>query len=267
MSRRTLALIVGVVLTLAACSSGGDEQEASSPLTTASSTPTTTVTPADETTTSAGESQETSGTESAQPAVACDAEGAQALDLVGDGPDAFQLGEGTAGVVLLHQNDGRHCNWVTFAETLTDAGYAVVVPAMRSGDWPQPVIPAAVTHLRQEGAEHVALVGASMGGTYAIAAAPEVDPPVDLVVAISAPDFYQGSSARDAIGELELPVLFLVAEHDTGLVPEAESMLAQAQDGELFVQPGAAHGIRLLDTDPASAQLVLDALATHLQGQ
>lgn len=215
---------------------------------------------------SAGASSETVTSEDAAPRTPCEAgEQAQWLDLAGEGdPDAFQIGESGAGVVLLHQNDGRACAWVPFAERLAEEGYAVVVPVMRSGTWPQPVIDLAAQHLRAEGAEHLALVGASMGGTYAIAAAPELSTPPDLVVAISAPDFYRGASARDVVGDLTVPLLLVAAQDDATFVQEGEAMHAAAPDSEWVVQPGFAHGIQLLDQDPEAAQIVLDALAEHV---
>lgn len=203
----------------------------------------------------------------AEPDGPCDAgEQAEWLDLADDGsPDAFQIGSGEAAVILLHQNDGRACAWVPFAQSLADQGYAVLVPVMRPGRWPQPVIGLAAEHLRADGATHLGLVGASMGGTYAIAATPELKPAPDVVVAVSAPDFYKGSSARDAIADLALPTLFVVAEHDTGFVPDAESLAAAAQDSELMVLGDAtAHGILLLDQEPEAAAAVQDTLQEHL---
>lgn len=263
---RSLASLTCLGLLLSACGSGGEESPSEAAETTApaDASPTTTAPPTtadDPGATSDSDAVPT--TEDAGPPTPCDAgPESEWLDLAGAGePDAFRLGEGSAGVVLLHQNDGRACNWVPFAEQLSDEGYAVIVPVMRSGTWPQPVIDLAAEHLREDGSAHVALVGASMGGTYAIAATPELSTPPDLVVAVSAPDFYRGASARDVIGDLTVPILLLAAEHDPTFVQEGEEMHAAAQDSELVILQGsAAHGIRLLDLEPEAAATVLDAL-------
>lgn len=267
---RVLASLALLGLLLSACSGG----EGSPPAGTESPTPEPATTSADdssEATTSENDSSARTTappptSEDAGPSTPCDAgQEAEWLDLAGEGePDAFTLGEGSAGVVLLHQNDGRACNWVPFAEELAGQGYAVIVPVMRSGTWPQPVIDLAAEHLREDGSEHVALVGASMGGTYAIAATPELSTPPDLVVGVSAPDFYRGASARDVIGDLDVPVLLLAAEHDPTFVLEGEEMHAAAQNSELVILPDtAAHGIRLLELEPEAATTVLDALREH----
>lgn len=265
---------LALVGALAACGGTGKAPEQTSedvgpttstdPPASADSATTTEPQPDGEDASATGAATETTG--DPDPREPCDAgEQAEWLDLAGDGsPDAFRIGEGSAAVILLHQNDGRACSWVPFAESLAEEGYAVLVPVMRPGRWPQPVIGLAAEHLHEEGTQHLALVGASMGGTYAIAATPELDPAPDLVVAVSAPDFYQGSSARDAIADLALPTLFVVAEHDRSFVPEAESLAAAAQDPELVILPGvAAHGIRLLDLEPEAATTVLEALREH----
>lgn len=268
---RTLVCLAALGLLLTSC--GGDDQESSDRSTaatvadeSATTSPTETSPEAPPTHTATDDPPDDTATEDAEPDTPCDA-GADAewLDLAGEGePDAFQLGEGAGGVVLLHQNDGRACNWVPFAEQLAGQGFAVIVPVMDAGTWPQPVIDLAAEQLREDGSEQIALVGASMGGTYALAAAPELTTPPDLVVAVSAPDFYQGASARDVVADLEVPIVLVVAEHDTSFVAEAESMLELAPDADLRILPGALHGIQLLDTEPEAAQVVTEVLGASL---
>lgn len=261
---RTLVCLAALGLLLTSC--GGDDQESpvgSTAATVADESATTSPTETSPAAPPTDDPADDTATEDAGPDTPCDA-GADAewLDLAGEGePDAFHLGEGAGGVVLLHQNDDRACNWVPFAEQLAGQGYAVIVPVMDSGTWPQPVIDLASEHLRDRGSEHVALVGASMGGTYAIAASPELSTPPDLVVGVSAPDFYRGASARDVIGDLTVPILLLAAEHDPTFVLEGEEMHAAAQDSELVILPDtAAHGIQLLELEPEATATVLDAL-------
>lgn len=186
-----------------------------------------------------------------------DAEGADT-----DGPDVMVLGDGTTGVVLLHQNDGRPCSWLPFAATLVDEGYSVAIPVMEPGDWPQPIIGSAVEHLHGSDDTPVALVGASMGGTYALAAAPPLADQLSGVVAVSAPDFYRGADAIEAVTDLAVPSLLLAAEGEERLAQDAQAMgEAASGDASVEIRPGSAHGIELLGEDEEAATLVLDFLA------
>ena len=194
----------------------------------------------------------------------CEPEGSTWLDAEGLGTeeaDVLALGEGEVGVVLLHQNDGRACAWVPVAEELVAEGYAVRVPVMEPGHWPQPLIASAVEHLRGEGAGRVAVVGASMGGTYAIVGAAESATPPDLVVSVSGPGFYRGVDPVEAVGQLDRPVLLLAAEDDGALADAAREIAGAAPEADLEILPGSAHGIDLLEEDPAAFELVRDALA------
>lgn len=196
------------------------------------------------------------------PCSAADSADATWLDATGSDPDvdALRLGTGATGVVLLHQNDGRACAWLPFAEQLTEQGYAVIIPLMTPGRWPQPIIAASAEHLRAEGSRSVALVGASMGGTYAMAAAPDLPTPASLVVGVSPPHFYRGADAEEAVGRIDAPILVVVAEDD-GALPRSAEVLSETGKVQVLVRPGHAHGITLLAEDTVARDAVLEALA------
>lgn len=268
--RRLIPILVGAALIAVLTGCGGDED----PPPQANNPPAAETTPEDgiDTATSSDDGPDSLADDATteEPEVRnvpCEPEGADWLTLEGESPDAFVLGDGTAAVVLLHQSDGRACAWADFAETVAGEGYVVIVPVMEPRTWPQPIISAAVDHVRERGADSVALVGASMGGTYALAAAPDLAPAPDLVVAVSSPDEYHGADAVEAIGELDLPLMFVVAEDETDFVDSTETM-AQAADGteaEVVIRPGRSHGILLLRLDDDAALAVMEALEQHLR--
>ena len=122
---RTLVWLAALGLLLTSC--GGDVQESpvgSTAATVADESATTSPTETSPAAPPTDDPADDTATEDAGPDTPCDA-GADAewLDLAGEGePDAFHLGEGAGGVVLLHQNDDRACNWVPFAEQLAGQG-------------------------------------------------------------------------------------------------------------------------------------------------
>lgn len=124
---------------------------------------------------------------------------------------------------------------------------------------------AAVAWLAAEGVTSYAMVGASMGGTFSLAAAPLLDPAPSLIVALSSPAVFNDSDALAAIGQLEVPVLLIVGDRD-GQFPADAQQLADAQpDAELLVVESAAHGITLRDTN-ADVAVRLDAAISSALG-
>ncbi|MFD0597814.1 alpha/beta fold hydrolase [Catellatospora coxensis] len=93
------------------------------------------------------------------------------------------LGSGRTGIVLAHQNGGDVCQWAPYASELAAQGYRVLafdfggfgVSTAGDADNPQQVTAAAAA-LRADGATGIVLIGASMGGTAVLAAAPAVSP-------------------------------------------------------------------------------------------
>ena len=95
------------------------------------------------------------------------------------------LGRGTTGVVFAHQLAGDRCQWLPFARELTAKGYRALVFDMRGygsssgldGTYPDRDVTAAAKELRRRGgATKIVLVGASMGGTGVVVAAPGSGP-------------------------------------------------------------------------------------------
>ena len=91
--------------------------------------------------------------------------------LVQYAPDGlgYLTGTGDTAVVLMHQSDGGLCQWTWYADGLTAKGmrgFAIDVKRASVDD-----AVGAVEYLRSQGVKTVYLVGASMGGTIALATA------------------------------------------------------------------------------------------------
>ncbi|GAA1885575.1 alpha/beta fold hydrolase [Asanoa iriomotensis] len=165
-------------------------------------------------------------------------------------------GKGSTGVVLAHQAEADLCQWILGFNELIGKGYQVLAfdfhghGASESSEvgFDKDVAAAAAT-LRAAGATTVVLVGASMGGTFSIAAAAEISPPVAGVVSVSAPLAYGGVSAQQETPKLAVPALFL-AQQDDGLFGDAalefEKAATASPDAQALVTPGATHGVPLV---------------------
>jgi pimeloyl-ACP methyl ester carboxylesterase len=181
------------------------------------------------------------------------------------------IGRGPAGIVFAHQVAGDRCQWLDFARELAGrGGYRVLVFDMRgygasSGSAnvrPDRDVAAAAAELRRRGAKRVILVGASMGGTGVVAAAPGIRPAVSGVVELSAPVGFGGVNALPAVRKLKAPALF-VAGRDDGDFPAATRALykaAASRDKQLVIAATSWHGVDLVAL-PAVKKRVLDFIA------
>jgi hypothetical protein len=132
-----------------------------------------------------------------------------------DGPTTgVVLGRGRTGVVLGHQAGSDLCEWLPRARVLAKQGRQVLAfdfgPSGKIGE----DMVAAAAELHRRGAHRLVLLGSSMGGTAAIAAAAEVTPPVAGVISLSDPEEYQGKDAAVAAPRLRMPALFVAARDD-----------------------------------------------------
>jgi pimeloyl-ACP methyl ester carboxylesterase len=182
-------------------------------------------------------------------------------------------GAGATGIVLTHQNGGSVCEWKDIAPELIGKGYRVLafdfqgfgVSQTRDGTSLDSDVAAAAARHRGAGAPHVAQVRASMGGTYSLAAAPAIDPPVAALIAASSPAVFNKISAEEAVPKLTMPVLFVANENDGQYGADAEAMHRAAKaspDAQLKVTPGSAHGVDLLA--PTGDKTIRDTVRAFL---
>ncbi|WP_155370418.1 alpha/beta hydrolase [Catellatospora vulcania] len=184
------------------------------------------------------------------------------------------LGSGTTGVVLAHQNGGDVCQWVPYAFELAGKGYRVLafdfggfgVSTSGELDNPQQVAAAAAT-LRADGATSIVLIGASMGGTAVLAAAPTVTPAPVAVVALSAPVLF-GADASQAAPKLTMPVFYAAGEFESSFADSARELhglTPKTTAKELLIVPTDWHGVFLLSLGgPPATDTVRTKLAAFL---
>jgi pimeloyl-ACP methyl ester carboxylesterase len=173
------------------------------------------------------------------------------------------FGAGQTAVVFAHMYPNDQQAWWDFAAEVGGQGYAALTFDFRGyGETggSQDItridrdLAAAVRYLREQGYQRVILVGASMGGTAAlkVAARDEFDGLVAGVVAVSAPESFRGLVARDDVGNIKVPILFVASDGDSSAVDSLESLYARASESkEQQVYTGDAHGTELLQSEHA----------------
>ena len=187
------------------------------------------------------------------------------------------LGSGKTGVVLAHEFRANLCRWLPFARVLAKSGYRVLVfdfhnhgssgfsnAASAAND--RDVV-AAGRLLIARGVEKLFVVGASMGGTASIVAAPKLAPQLSGVISLSGPKQFDGADAASAASGLAAPSLFLAARGDSPFADDARTLFdaVPRSDKQLEIVDGTAHGTTLL-VGPGGApvrSLLLAFLAQH----
>jgi pimeloyl-ACP methyl ester carboxylesterase len=177
------------------------------------------------------------------------------------------LGRGPAGVVLTHESRGSICSWLPYGRTLAGRGFRVLVIDARGNGSSSTTrspsrrfrfdldVAAAAGELRRRGARSVVLAGGSLGAMASLVVGASLQPPVDGVVAVSPSTFFRGVDAASAVRRLAVPVLYVVAEEDTGF-PEAVRTLydqTATENKRLLVVSGAGHGYEVLTVPEARA--------------
>ena len=169
------------------------------------------------------------------------------------------FGSGETAVVFAHMYPNDQQAWWGFATEAAGQGYAALTFDFRgygetggSKDiaYIDRDLAAAVRYLRENGCQRVILVGASMGGTAAlkVAARDEFKGLVAGVVAVSAPQAFQGLVALDDVADIKVPMLFVASEGDGVAFESLEAFYDRATGPkEQQVYPGDAHGTELLD--------------------
>ncbi|MDC7122054.1 hypothetical protein OMK64_10945 [Cellulomonas fimi] len=154
-------------------------------------------------------------------------------------------GEGTDAVVLAPQNGGGPCQWADQMARLAGEGY-LVASFSWSGDSRASLL-AAVDAVRAAGAEQVALVGASKGGTYAAGLAAEAD--AVAVVALGPPADLDGVDARPEESGYDGPLLVVASTNDGDVAVGSSRWVSRPDDPSTFLElPGGAHGVALFTT-------------------
>jgi len=169
------------------------------------------------------------------------------------------FGSGETAVVFAHMYPNDQRAWWDFASEVAGQGYAALTFDFRGygetgGSKDIALIDrdlaGAVRYLRENGYQRVILVGASMGGTAAlkVAARDEFEGLVAGVVAVSAPQAFQGLVALDDVADIKVPMLFVASERDGVAFESLEASYDSATGPkEQQVYSGDAHGTELLE--------------------
>jgi Dienelactone hydrolase family len=175
------------------------------------------------------------------------------------------LGKGDTGVVLANMSDNNPCDWIDFATVLTGKGLRTLL--FNYTDRPEDNrldldVLAGLQALRDQGIRKVFLIGASMGGTFALAAAAAARPPVAGVIDLSGPITYGGVDAMPAARTLTVPALFVAETEDFGYAQDTRDLHAAylGPDKQLKILPGPQHGTAML---PDVGPLVEAFLTSH----
>jgi pimeloyl-ACP methyl ester carboxylesterase len=221
-----------------------------------------------------------SGSTAHASVVSCDGASVEKVSLVAsDGirTAGFVQGSGTLGVVLVHQVNRDHCGWQEEALHLAESslvlsldlrGYGASAKAKGSKALAyKNDIAAAVAELRKRGTTKVVLIGASMGGSAVVVAGAAITPPVDAVIAVSAPGNFKGQNALAAVRSLRVPFRAVAASDDGRAVSTAKSLAERASMSpsvEAITFASGGHGWALLRPG-TDAQKSVDEFLTSLQ--
>jgi pimeloyl-ACP methyl ester carboxylesterase len=190
-----------------------------------------------------------------------------------------EAGEGATTVVLAHGGRSDLCETLGFAGRLVAAGYRVVAFDFRgNGRSESPAqnrlalgrdLATAVASARKAGAEHVVLVGASMGGAAIVQNTAGLS--VDGRVSLSGTRLWHGFGVNDPAGPGRIRAPFLyVGARDDSRAPLAEALAIfhriGARDKRTALYPGFHHGWQLVESTtfaPRARALVLGWIASH----
>lgn len=158
-------------------------------------------------------------------------------------------GAGTKGVVLAPQNQSDYCQWADQMARLAGEGY--LVASFSWSDDAAGSLLGAVDALRSVGAQQVALVGASKGGTMSAAFADEAD--AVAVVALGPPATFEGTDAASEASTYDGPLLVVASTDDSQVSVDSSREVARADDPSTFMElSGGAHGVALFAGEHAS---------------
>jgi pimeloyl-ACP methyl ester carboxylesterase len=179
---------------------------------------------------------------------------------------AIEASHGTLGVVLAHQGGSDLCEELPYAKTLVDAGLRVLAFDFRgNGHSARPSknrlayrrdFTAAIKQLRTDGATHVFLIGASMGGAAAVQNSGGL--PLTGVVSLSGTRLWSGYGInKPGPRALRAPFLYVGSKSDwRAPLKEARSIVRKvgSRDKRSIFYRGSRHGWELVDFAPFAAK-------------
>jgi pimeloyl-ACP methyl ester carboxylesterase len=188
-------------------------------------------------------------------------------------------GKGPIAVVLAHEGGSDLCGWLSYIESLSRAGVRAFAFDFRGyGESDSPDrgrlalgldLAAAVARVRADGATHVFLMGASMGGAAVVQNTAGVR--VDGLISLSGTRLWSGFGTNDPTGVRSLRAPFLyIGSRDDSRAPRKEALSVfhdvGSSDKRIVLYPGGAHGTSLVDVPPygdRTRALILSWIEAH----
>ncbi len=174
---------------------------------------------------------------------------------------------GQHAVVLAHGGVFDKESWSEQAAALVDAGMTVLAFDFRGYGDGEPTyglpgkrldVLAAIDFLAERGYERISLVGGSMGGQFAVAAAAETDR-VDLLVLLA-------PGGADHAAEIRARSTLVITAENDRLRDQVDRAYRDApQPKQLEIFPGSAHAQHIFATEhgPAVTALIVEFLSTE----
>ncbi|KYH43629.1 alpha/beta hydrolase [Branchiibius sp. NY16-3462-2] len=194
------------------------------------------------------------------------------VPVTGGGLTVASVGAGRRVGVLLHQSDGDLCQWWPYAARWARGDIRLIVVDQcgfgqsQCTATPRQQVDALVAFARRSPTTSVTLVGASMGGTIALAEGQPAG--ADAVVDLSGPPtWYDETPAEQAAARTTVPLLVACSATDTNVSPSTLQAAVQASPArpKLFSSKQRGHGVDMLvdlDGQPTPlAGLVRDWIA------
>lgn len=191
--------------------------------------------------------------------------------------------EATTGVILAHMLPADQSAWYETAAALGKRGYRVLTFNFRGycpggdagcsgGDKDVSAadddLRSALAYLRDQGADRVGLVGASMGGTAALVVASDEGSPVEAVVTLSAPQLIGDLAVQpEPLAGLTAAKLFVAGTGDVTAAQAAEAFFNGSQQPKRYeLVTTDDHGTDLLTGNQGTRveSLIEGWLQTHL---
>ncbi len=193
--------------------------------------------------------------------------------------DFYPTAEKTPAIVLLHMIPPHHDRktWpADFIESLSKAGYAVIVPDRRGageskgkaedaykGDGGRADVEAVVKHLQRSGFTKLVVIGASNGTTSAIdyaAWAPNNDlPPVDVLGFMTGGGYTENQIKMATVKKIPAIFTFSTEEREWSVAQKAVNA-----DWVFHEYDGGSHGTKMFGPKPEVASDILAFLKANL---
>ncbi len=190
-------------------------------------------------------------------------------------------GDGTTAVIFSNMGANRQSDWIKVAERVAQRGYMALTYDNRYwrangtiDDSARVFVPddlrAAMKFAREQGAQRIVLVGASLGSMASVKVAADTNPAAVVIMASpidrkNLPFLVTGDEVR----AIASPKLFLVAENDElGFTSDVKKMFDMARaPKQLELFKGKAHGTDVFKSSDGDGVIdtILKFLETHLK--